>query len=236
MKSEAIRCAIKLHAEPSLLARFDNPSRRLPRGITELLRIVSSNAALNTVSIHNNLDEHQLKSALIHYIQLILLKEKNSDLRKLGLDPLSNPNLYKLHYKLLMNIFHPDKSGLDPCFSKTILRSYKSINKNQKTNLSPSFKKKKQTPHYKQLNDSPLQSKVRQINSFIKHHFILSILSFSLLVFIIVSIILSASSSPRLIIKKELPSKITQTSIINESLINKKTIHLINLLTPIYTL
>lgn len=127
MKSEAIRCAIKLHTEPTSLARFSDPYRKLPRGITELLRLASSENALRTISQNNNLHETKLKEILINYIQLVLLRDENPSHRKLGLSQDSSPELRKLHYKLLINIFHPDKSKVDPCFSIMIQQAHKDL-------------------------------------------------------------------------------------------------------------
>ena len=132
MKSEAIRCAIKLHSEPTLLARFNDPFRKLPRGVTELLRIVSSDTALKNISLRNKLHAPHLKKVLVNYIQLVLLQDDNSNRRKLGLDNGSGVSQTKLHYKLLMNIFHPDKSSdyIDPKFSQSILHAYKNLQHN----------------------------------------------------------------------------------------------------------
>jgi len=147
VKSEAIRCAIKLYSEPTLLARFNDPFRKLPRGITELLRIVSSDTALKNISLKNKLHAPHLKKVLINYIQLVLLQDSNSNKRKLGLDNNSNPSQAKLHYKLLMNIFHPDKSSdnIDPRFSQTILCAYKNLQHSseniKKTTTTSSLKK-----------------------------------------------------------------------------------------------
>lgn len=133
MKSEAIRCAIKLHSEPELLARFNDPFRKLPRGVTELLRLVSSDIALKKISSINNLHASRFKEILINYIQTILLQENNSDLRKLGLTNSADKSQCKLHYKLLMNIFHPDKINSKTnqhYYTQIILQAYKNIKYN----------------------------------------------------------------------------------------------------------
>ena len=139
MKSEAIRCAIKLHTEPALLARFADPFRRLPRGITELLRIVSSETLLMKISAKNNLNAVLFKKVLLNYIQAVLLKGTHSELRKLGLEQSSDKIQRKLHYKLLMNIFHPDKFNNDPSFhhyTQLILQAYKHVKYHQDSVIS----------------------------------------------------------------------------------------------------
>jgi DnaJ-domain-containing protein 1 len=130
VKSEAIRHAIKLHNEPALLSRFSDPFRQLPDGITELLRIVSSDGALKRISNKNNLNALRFRRILLNYIETVLFQECNSDLRKLGLDQGADSALQKLHYKLLMNIFHPDKLSNDlssPHYAQIISKAYKRI-------------------------------------------------------------------------------------------------------------
>lgn len=130
MKSEAIRHAIKLNTEPELQSRFSDPFRQLPHGITELLRIVSSDSALRRVSSKNNLNASRFKTILLNYIEIVFFQKNNSDLRKLGLDQGADSALQKLHYKLLMNIFHPDKLSSDlssPHYAQIISKAYKRI-------------------------------------------------------------------------------------------------------------
>ncbi|MCK5917597.1 MAG: J domain-containing protein [Cocleimonas sp.] len=128
MKSEAIRYAIKLNTEPALLARFGDSQRKLPRGITELLRIVSSDAALKQISKKNNIDATRFRKILLNYVQKILLQANNSDLRMLGLDQHADNSLRRLHYRLLMNIFHPDKfDSASQQYTQLISKAYKNI-------------------------------------------------------------------------------------------------------------
>jgi hypothetical protein len=130
VKSEAIRHAIKLHTEPALRSRFSDPFRQLPHGITELLRIVSSESALKRISSKNDLNASRFKNILLNYIEIVLFQENNSDLRKLGLNQGADSALQKLHYKLLMNIFHPDKLSSDlssPHYAQVISKAYKRI-------------------------------------------------------------------------------------------------------------
>ena len=212
MKSEAIRCAIKLHSEPTLLARFNDPFRKLPRGITELLRIVSSDIALKNISLRNNLHAPQLKKVLVNYIQLVLLPEGNSNRRKLGVDRDSDFSQVKLHYKLLINIFHPDKSNdyIDPKFSQIILRAYKNLQHNTKNNSSIS-----------KVNSPPLNpkhyypdkrvklSKAKQKCTLNK----IGLLKSGIITILVMacSLILLMPSSPKLISKKKLENSEIKT-------------------------
>ena len=204
MKSEAIRCAVKLHSEPTLLARFNDPFRKLPRGITELLRIVSSEAALNNISRKNKLHAPHLKKVLVNYIQLVLLQDNHSNERKLGLNSTSDTSHVKLHYKLLMNIFHPDKSSdyISPKFSQTILNAYKHLQHNPEniniTSLKEASQPLKPKYCYSVKNTSPPKAKQKTTIGKIT---LLKSSAISILM-IAFGLILLIPSSPQLISKK----------------------------------
>ena len=214
MKSEAIRCAIKLYSEPELLARFNDPFRQLPRGITELLRIVSSDTALKKISSRNNLHAYHFKKILINYIQTILLREKNSDLRKLGLTNSSDSLQHKLHYKLLMNIFHPDKSNNETnphYYTQLIASAYKNIKTSPST---PSFTKIPSS-HITTIKNKNCQtnannpySNLRNTTSVLKKHLTKPILSLFLIIIFTAVFLLLTPSAPQLTVKKVSPLNI----------------------------
>jgi len=213
VKSEAIRCAIKLYSEPTLLARFSDPFRQLPRGITELLRLVSSDKALKKISALNHLHADLLKTILINYIQVVLLREENSDLRKLGLTHSADLSQCKLHYKLLMNIFHPDKAQhkTNPhYYTQFISRAYKNIKSNPqsfnftKTSL-PHRASTIQKQSNAQLNSNKTRSKLRNASSLIKKHLTKSILSLFLLTIFTTIFLLLNTSPPQFTVKKTAP-------------------------------
>jgi hypothetical protein len=206
VKSEAIRCAIKLHTEPALLARFADPFRRLPRGITELLRIVSSETLLRQISAKNNLNATLFKKVLLNYIQAVLLKGTHSDLRKLGLEQNSNKVQRKLHYKLLMNIFHPDKFNNEPSFhhyTQLILQAYKDVKYHQDSVIS-------QTPNISRFSTEK-HNGIQSTNwdAFVEcrkkrrsiHLFMLPALGMFLVTFLLLFLLL-IPSSPKITVKK----------------------------------
>jgi hypothetical protein len=213
VKSEAIRCAIKLHAEPVLLARFDDPFRRLPRGITELLRLVSSDAALQQISKKNNLNASRLKKILLNYIESVLLQKSNSDFRKLGLEQQADRIQQKLHYKLLMNIFHPDKSNNNSSqyhdYTQLISQAYKQVKSDNTSFVSKPMPVSRFTMPLVKDNDIQLES-THELFTFdrrkisMKKAFILpSIAVFLVVLFVLFS--LFVSPSPQLVVKKTIP-------------------------------
>lgn len=203
MKSEAIRCAIKLHSDPTLLARFNDPFRKLPRGITELLRIVSSDTALKNISLKNKLHAPHLKKVLVNYIQLVLLPDDNSNRRKLGLDSSSDSSQVKLHYKLLINIFHPDKSNdyIDPKLSQTILHAYKNL---QLKANSPPLKSKHYYPDKRVKLPKAKRKGTLEKTGLLKGG-VIAILVMAL------SLILLIPSSPQIISKKKVENTAIKT-------------------------
>jgi hypothetical protein len=205
VKSEAIRCAIKLHTEPALLARFADPFRRLPRGVTELLRIVSSETLLTRISAKNNLNATRFKKVLLNYIEAVLLQDNHSDLRKLGLDQSSDDAQRKLHYKLLMNIFHPDKFHDEPSFhhyTQLISQAYKSIKNNQQGLMT------QETNFSRASTIKYADVKSINLSIFFKHKknrlsgslFIIPVVSILLMVFLL--FLLLTPSSPKITVKK----------------------------------
>ncbi len=207
MKSEAIRYAIKLNNEPALLVRFGDPQRKLPRGITELLRIVSSDAALKQVSKKNNIDAIRFRKILLNYIQEVLLKDNNSDLRVLGLDQTADNSLRRLHYRLLMNVFHPDKFNSTSAphhYTQLISKSYKNIkNKHvayKAVNTSKFATSKINTNDYRQ---DKINHFFREQNNdlFVTNNWILPAFSLFLITAFIMFFVLTPSS-PQIVVKK----------------------------------
>ena len=224
MKSEAIRCAVKLYAEPELLTRFNDPFHKLPRGITELLRIVASDTALKKVSSINHLHPYRFKKILLHYILTVLLQENNSDYRKLGLSYNADQAQCKLHYKLLMNIFHPDKinnEAMSHYHTQLISRAYKNIKNNP---LPPAVLTQFSTPSlsFKRNNSFQLSEAAEQYFKLENRKLILrkyltyplTIIGFSLIIIFTTTFFLLSLSSPQLVIKKQLSA---DTSFINKN-------------------
>ncbi len=209
MKSEAIRYAIKLNAEPALLARFGDPQRKLPRGVTELLRIVSSDAALKQISKKNNIDATRFRKILLNYIQEVLLNDNNSDLRVLGLDQTADNSLRRLHYRLLMNVFHPDKFDSTSAahhYTQLISKSYKNIKNKQVihtlVNASKFAVSKINIDDYQQ-NESNINRFFRgkSNDAFVTNNWMLPTFGLFLITAFIMLFVLTPSS-PQIVVKK----------------------------------
>jgi hypothetical protein len=213
VKTEAIRCAIKLHSEPELLARFNDPFRKLPRGVTELLRLVSSDGALKKISSINHLDADRFKEILLSYIQTILLQDNNSDLRILGLTSSDDKTQCKLHYKLLMNIFHPDKINSNTNqhhYTQIISQAYKNIKRRSPntivTNKYPPNTSVKSNDF--QLPRFERHFELKRKTLVIKKHLTKPIISLFLIVIFTTIVLFITSSPPQLIVKKQIISHI----------------------------
>ena len=213
MKSEAIRCAIKLNTEPALLARFADPQRKLPRGITELLRIVSSDAALKQISKKNNIDAIRFRKILLNYIQEVLLQDNNSGLRKLGLDQSADSSLRRLHYRLLMNVFHPDKhdntSTSQHHYAQLISKAYKNIKNEQvaqkMVNTSRFVVSKENIDVYQQGGGVVSRFFIAQNNDlFVTKNWVVPVFSLFLITVFILLFVLTPSS-PQMVVKKSTP-------------------------------
>jgi hypothetical protein len=210
MKSEAIRCAIKLSNEPALLARFGDHQRRLPRGITELLRIVSSDAALKQISKKNNIDAIRFRKILLNYIQEVLLQDNNSDLRKLGLDQSADGSLSRLHYRLLMNIFHPDKftaTSVSHQYTQLISKAYKNIKNNQTATYEAADTSRFAMSAINIDDSQEITGKISVFfmwhnkDAFVRKNLVVPVFSL-FLVAIFMTLFVLAPSSPQIVVKK----------------------------------
>ncbi len=214
VKSEAIRCAIKLHAEPTLLARFNDPFKKLPRGVTELLRLVSSEGALKKVSTINHLDADRFKEILLSYIQTILLQENNSDLRTLGLTSSADKTQCKLHYKLLINIFHPDKINSNTNqhhYTQIISQAYKNIKCSSKNAIVTNKKHPPNTSAESNNFQFPRVERRFELKRkalVIKKYLTKPMISLFVIVIFTTVVLFITSSSPQLIVKKQTDSNI----------------------------
>ncbi len=222
MKSEAIRCAIKLYNEPELLARFNDPFRQLPRGITELLRIVASDIALKRISSINHLHPYRFRKILLHYIQAVLLQENNSDYRKLGLSSDADQAQCKLHYKLLMNIFHPDKisnEAVSHYHTQLISHAYKNIKNAPASRPAltpfscPSLSTQKNYDFqlsYSSKHHFKLESKKFIVRKYLTYP--MTTVGLSLIVIFTAILFLLTPSSPQLVVKKQISTDTASTN------------------------
>ncbi len=140
MTPTAIHEAIRLYKYPKEMAWICQSSSVLPDGITELLQLSSSQKKISNFAEKNHTNATISQEMLFNFIENVLLNENNSNEKLLGLDSRFDPDLLKLHYQLLIGIFHPDRNHSPDAAAYTtkITKAYTRI-KNQK-NTSNEFK------------------------------------------------------------------------------------------------
>jgi len=106
----------------------------LPKEITALLRLCSSDDNIKDFAKKNHTDPALLKKLLHNFIEKVLLNENNSPKKTLGLNDNLDVDLFKLHYQLLLKIYHPDRNSSPDSAYKTarINDAYQKL-KNHKT-------------------------------------------------------------------------------------------------------
>lgn len=92
------------------------PASLLPNEITELLQLCASNKKIEDFADKNHTDPIALKNILIHFIDSVLLNKANSNYKLLGINDNTDTTdlkngLHKIHYQLLIKIYHPDKNA-----------------------------------------------------------------------------------------------------------------------------
>jgi curved DNA-binding protein CbpA len=134
MTPTAIHQAIRLNKYPNEMAWLCQSNNVLPSEVTELLRLSSSNENIKNFAKKNHTDAISLQKLLLNFIDNVLLNESNSNEKLLGLTENSNPELLKLHYQLLIKIYHPDRNLSPDAAYQTarITKAYQNLKK-QKT-------------------------------------------------------------------------------------------------------
>jgi len=116
MKNLAIHQALRLDKYPDEMAWLCFPDSELPEGTTELLRLCTSKKLLEEFAEVHDLNSDTLNQALLYFVEKAMVIEGNSDEKILGTKLVNNTSTnriqseetLKLHYQLLMKIFHPD--------------------------------------------------------------------------------------------------------------------------------
>ncbi len=136
----AIHEAIRLYKYPKKMAWICQSSSALPDGITELLQLSSSYEKISDFAEKNHTDATVFQQMLLNFIERVLLNENNSNEKLLGIDERSDPDLLKVHYQLLIKVFHPDKNHSSDAtvHAAQLTKAYTTI-KNQR-NVSNEFK------------------------------------------------------------------------------------------------
>ena len=110
MTPTAIHQAIRLSKYPEEMAWICQSSAVLPEGVTELLRLCSSNEKIKEFAKKYHTDAEPLQEMLLNFVDNVLLNESNSNEKLLGVDEQADTDKRKLHYQLLINIYHPDRN------------------------------------------------------------------------------------------------------------------------------
>ncbi len=133
MQLSAIHQAIRLSKYPTEMSWVCQSDTPLPDGITELLRLTSSSDHVEQFAEKNHTDPIALQKLLINFIDNVLLTKNNSDSKLLGLTANADTELFKLHYQLLIKIYHPDKNTSPDAVYQTskITKAYQSMKDQQ---------------------------------------------------------------------------------------------------------
>lgn len=133
MKKTAIEFALYLHNHPEKGLDQWHLMRALPEGMLALLQAASSKSNRAVLAETANLNEAELKQALINFIELVLEGHEHSAYRGLAAREKTHLDRCLLHKKLLLNIFHPDKMPLGkyPYITQQIQDSYEQVKTDQ---------------------------------------------------------------------------------------------------------
>ena len=144
MNTTAIQQAIRLYKHPKEMQWLGFPETLLPDGVTDLLRLYASKQKLTKFAEKLHLNKNILNNVLSNFIEVVILKEKNSYEKQLGLLESDTSETYKLHYKLLMKIYHPDRntSPNAAAISSNITKAYQHL-KNKRTDNLGTLKSQK---------------------------------------------------------------------------------------------
>jgi len=129
MTPSAIHQAIRLSKHPNEMSWLYHSDAALPHGITDLLHLCSSNDNIKNYADRNHTDAGSLQKLLINFINIVLLNELNSNEKLLGVTKESDADVCKLHYQLLIKIYHPDRNpSADASYQTSkITKAYQSM-------------------------------------------------------------------------------------------------------------
>jgi curved DNA-binding protein CbpA len=90
-------------------------SHELETGFSVLLHIASGDTAwLNKAQRDLGATQSELKASAMYFIEHLAFKGSGDPYQVLGLSPLATPSEVKTHYRLMMRLFHPDRTSLSP--------------------------------------------------------------------------------------------------------------------------
>lgn len=129
MKKTAIQFALYLHMHPEKGLEQWYLMRTLPEGMLALLQAASSQKIRNELAESIVFSEEDMKQAFVRYILLVLEGHDHSPYRGLATREKTSLERCRLHRKLLLNIFHPDKMprNKNPYIIQQVQDSYEQV-------------------------------------------------------------------------------------------------------------
>jgi len=101
----------------------------LPDGITDLLKLCAFKDQRQKFVIDQDLNEEELLTYLLYFIESSMLNEKNSNERILGLTQDSSMELQETHYQLLTSIYSTDTRPSAAYYSQVFRNANNELNK-----------------------------------------------------------------------------------------------------------
>ena len=90
-------------------------SHELETGFMVLLHLANGDpATIVEAQSYHKATQAELKAAAIYFIERYAFKEYSDPYQTLGLSPLATESEVKTHYRLMMRLFHPDRTSLSP--------------------------------------------------------------------------------------------------------------------------
>ena len=107
--------------------------RALPEGMLALLQAASSKKKRSELAESAVFNDDEMKEAFINFLRLIIEGHEHSAYRGLAAREKASLETCKLHKKLLLNVFHPDKMPLSkhPYIVQQIQDSYEQVKTDQ---------------------------------------------------------------------------------------------------------
>ncbi|MEE9444894.1 MAG: J domain-containing protein [Cocleimonas sp.] len=218
MKTPALHQAIRLYKYPKEMEWLTFPESELPEGVTDILRLSASPKKLHDLSLLFKIKETLLKKVMMHFIEEVLLTTTNPDYKFIGLNHNHDDAKRKLHYQLLMKIYHPDKNASEDAADKTskITTAYKKLNtvltidKNTHNIIRDASDPRTPPNSFYRATQQAEQSLSQTKNSF---YAVASLALFSL---VSVALYFSLSSTPELIVQNKVstpPSSVASKAV-----------------------
>jgi len=110
--SEGIALALAFARAPSQFPELLHGRRRLPPGVTALLKVAAGSPLADAESALAGAVSGEPQQAAQFFIEQVLLAHSTDHYRVLGVDPTAPAEQIKEHHRLLIRLFHPDRQQL----------------------------------------------------------------------------------------------------------------------------